>query len=175
MFSMKVLQSVLNRHANVPVAHTLLCASPFSSTRTPSSLSSSKYFLYPVVAVFINRFALRNCPREVSLHFMNHLCTNPQRLYALCRVLALGGPEWYPEGHHKQSLLDLARLDPTHDIWMSRAHYMAMEPRDWPYLCLVEKELQDEEIIAQVKKALITSLAVLDEFFTSVDLCSIHA
>lgn len=52
---------------------------------------------------------------------------------------------------------------------------MAMEPRDWPYLCLVEKELQDEEIIAQVKKALITSLAVLDEFFTSVDLCSIHA
>lgn len=103
---------------------------------------------------------------------MNDLSADPQRLYTVCRVIALGGDrdnlqQENSEEDARQHLLQLVRFDPTHAIWTQRTHYMSMDPRDWPYLRLTDEDLDDEAKLAEINERMKVGLAILDEFFAS--------
>ena len=102
------------------------------------------------------------------------LFSEPRRFYTICWILTLGGSQddyddWAE--HRRASLHRLARIDPTHVVWQSRGHYMTLDPRDWPYLRILDDDLdrEDFENISWIKQALDTSLSILEEFFVSQD------
>ena len=110
-------------------------------------------------------------PREAALQCMNDLSMDPQRLYTVCLVIALGDASIYDDNLEvwekdiKCLLLRLARIDPTHAAWTYRAYYMNMDPQEWSYLHL---RLEDEEV-AEVEERMKVGLDILDEFFASPD------
>lgn len=150
-----------------PVYSLLVCASPFLSTRTLTSYRNCICYIYPVVSMFV--YSAQKMYHDINLQ---GLLAEPQRLYTICWILALGGSaesydmDW--EEHRRETLLRLACIDPTHVVWESRAHYMETDPRDWPYLRLLDKELEEEAIVERVKKKMNDCLQILDEFFASL-------
>ena len=105
---------------------------------------------------------------------MEFLCAEPDKLFTLCRLLAL---EFLQDDNAKEiieaNLIELVRLDPHRAAWAreDRINYLIdIEPWDWPYFVIPE----DHKHILLAKERMQFALKVLDDFFASPSEVCLH-